>query len=97
MLAIDPVVELCSNELHKPFVFVLNQMPARSSFSESAREYLSTNGAGGKVLKAEIGLRQGFAMAMVRGETAPEIERDGKAGEEIKALWRELKRALAKV
>lgn len=73
MLAIDPVVELCSNELHKPFVFVLNQMPARSSFSESAWEYLSTNGAGGKVLKAEIGLRQGFAMAMVRGETAAKV------------------------
>ena len=89
ILAIDPVVGLC--EVHDtPFVFVLNQVPPRTTFAEDAGKQLRK---AGRVLKEAVGARHGFATAMITGKTAPETERaDGKAREEIDAVWQAIKR-----
>lgn len=93
LLAIDPIVGLC--ELHKrPWVFVLNQVPPRTSFAAEAGELL--RGAG-KVMSVDIGHRNIIAMAMATGRTGPELERgETKARDEIGGVWREVKRLVRK-
>jgi chromosome partitioning protein len=89
LLAIDPIVGLC--ELHKrQWRFVLNQVPARTTFAEDAAKQLKKVG---QVLECEIGTRNAFAMAMAGGRTGPEVDRsDGKSREEMLAVWAHVKR-----
>ena len=93
LTAIDPVVELCA-EHEVPHLFVLNQTTPRSNYTEQAAKLLRKDGS---VYDGEIVSRQSYAIAMVRGLTAPETERgNGQSREEIEALWRSVKRRLAK-
>ena len=93
LLAIDPIVELC--RLHEvAHLFVLNQTTPRSNYTEQAAKLLRKEGV---VFEGEVGSRQNYAIAMVRGLTAPEIERGkGSAREEIETLWKSVKRRLAR-
>jgi chromosome partitioning protein len=92
ILAIDPILELCKDH-RRPSLFVLNQTAARSAYTDQASKLLKSDGA---VYDGEIGSRQNYAIAMVRGQTAPEVEKsDGKSREEIGDLWQAVKRLLA--
>jgi hypothetical protein len=75
----------------KPSVFVINQVPARTSFAEEAAKLLKKDG---RVLPATVGMRNSFAMAMAEGKTG--AEKDAKAREEIAAVWSGLKRLMAR-
>lgn len=86
ILAIDPIVELVE-ECKKPSVFVINQVPARTTYAEDTAKLLKKDG---RVLSAVVGMRNSFAMAMAEGKTGP--EKDAKAREEIAAVWTQLKR-----
>lgn len=93
ILAVDPILELCGTH-ERPSLFVLNQTTPRSAYTEQAAKLLRKDGT---VYDGEIGNRQSYAIAMVRGLTAPETERSsGQAREEIEALWKSIKRRLAK-
>ena len=84
--AIEPVVDLCRTA-RKRFVFVLNAVQPRAPLTRETVDYLSKEAT---VLEIMIAQRPLYAAAMVEGLTAPEVEKDGKAGEEIRALWRVL-------
>jgi chromosome partitioning protein len=93
LLAIDPILDLCK-EHDRQSLFVLNQTAARSAYTEQAATILKKDG---QIHAGEIGARQSFAIAMVRGMTAPEVEKaDGKSRDEIEDLWRAIKRRLGK-
>jgi chromosome partitioning protein len=93
ILAIDPIVE-SSNDEEKPYLFVLNQTTPRSTYTEQAAKLLRKEGT---VYDGEIASRQSYAIAMVRGLTAPEVERsNGSARDEIEALWKVIKRRCPK-
>ena len=84
--AIEPVVELCRSA-KRPFVFVVNATQPRTPLTRETVEYLKLEG---QVLDVMIAQRPVYAAAMINGLTAPEVEKDGKAGEEIRALWKAL-------
>ena len=92
VMAIDPIVELCG-EYDVPLVFVLNQTTPRSGFTEVIAAELRKHGP---ILEAHVLSRQSYAVAMVRGLTAPEIERGDGARDEIAALWKAIKRRVAR-
>ena len=89
LLAIDPIAGLC--DLHnRPWAFVLNQVPPRTTFADDATKHLKKVG---RVAISGVGTRNAFAMAMAGGKTGAEIDRpDGKCREDTAALWREVKR-----
>ena len=92
--AVGTIHELCE-EQKRPFMFVLNQTTARSAFTEQAAKLLRKDGT---VFDGEIVARMSYVMAMVRGLTAPEIDRsNAQSHEEIAALWKAIKRRLPKL
>jgi chromosome partitioning protein len=93
ILAIDPILELCGTH-ECASLFVLNQTTARSAYTEQASKMLRKEGT---VYDGEVGNRQSYAIAMVRGLTAPEVERSqGQSREEIESLWKSIKRRAGK-
>jgi chromosome partitioning protein len=70
----------------KPAAVVINAAPAVGSQPAEAAEAISDT-YGVEVAPVTIGQRVAFARALVTGQTAGEIEPDGKAAAEIAALW----------
>jgi chromosome partitioning protein len=89
---IDPVTEIARN-LKRPYLVVLNDAEPRWKLSQTARQYLDAEGHA--AAKTVICHRQAYVAAPTVGKTGPEVERDGKAGAEIDALWAEVKAHLA--
>jgi chromosome partitioning protein len=85
LLAQDAIIGLVE-EHGRPSVFVLNQVPPRTTYAEDAGKQLKK---AGKVLPVVVGQRNVFAMAMVKGKTAAEVE--AKSREEIAAVWQGIK------
>lgn len=76
-------------------VAVLNACPPPGAYGEpsivrEAREALE--GQGVEVLKGQVSQRAALAHALVSGLTVGEYEPDGKAAEEIAAVWRQVDR-----
>lgn len=69
----------------KPSFVVLNAVPPRSGIGREAAEGLS--GQGAKVAPAMLSQRAAFAHGVIDGRTAQEFEPDGKAAEEVGALY----------
>ena len=93
LMAIDPIVELCTQH-DRASLFVLNQTTARSIHTGQAVKLLSKDGA---VWDGEIGSRQIYSVAMIRGLTAPEIDKSGGATrDEIASLWKAVKRRIGR-
>jgi chromosome partitioning protein len=88
VMAVDPIVELCK-EHDKRFGFLLNAAEPRSRLTETAVKYLEHEG---DVLDQHVNYRQPYIAAMTAGKTGPEVERDGKAREEVDGLWRNVKK-----
>lgn len=72
-----------------PAVLVLSACPPRSPEIAEAREVLE--GYGLPVAPMEITERRAFARAVATGRAVTEFEANGKAAEEIRALWQWLK------
>lgn len=71
-------------DMKKPFAFVMNRLISRTRIGEQAVLLLANHG---KVAGIPIVQRTAFAMAMVDGRTAPEIDNGKQAEEEIESLW----------
>lgn len=72
--------------------FVLSACPFRAPEIEETRAALADHGL--PVLPGEITDRRAFARAITTGRAVTEFEGDGKAAEEIRALWGWIKDAL---
>jgi len=70
----------------KPAAVVINAAPAVGNQASEAAEAVSET-YGVEVCPVVVGQRVAFARALVSGQTAGEIEPDGKAAAEITALW----------
>jgi len=70
----------------KPAYVVLNAVPPRSSIGKEAAEGLATRGA--QVAPQQLTHRAAFAHGVIDGRTAQEFEPQGKAAEEIEALYK---------
>ena len=69
----------------KPSYVVLNAIPPRSGIGREAAEGLTAQGA--RVAPAMLSQRAAFAHGVIDGRTAQEFEPDGKAAEEVEALY----------
>lgn len=69
----------------KPAYVVLNAVPPRSAIGKEAAEGLATGGA--KVAPHQLTHRVAFAHGVIDGRTAQEFEPQGKAAEEVEALY----------
>ena len=81
-----------AQEAGTPFLCVLNDVDPRWSGTTAAREYLEA--AGVPVAKTIVAHRAAFFTAMASGKTGPEVEKNGKAAEEIDNLFSEIKASL---
>jgi chromosome partitioning protein len=70
----------------KPAYVVLNSAPIRSAITEEARQGLEAQGA--KVCPHVLFVRVAYAHSVIDGRTALEFEPDGKAAEEVRALFK---------
>lgn len=70
----------------RPAAVVINAAPAVGNQAVEAAEAIGET-YGVEVCPVVIGQRVAFARALVTGQTAGEIEPDGKAASEITALW----------
>jgi chromosome partitioning protein len=68
----------------KPLLFVINRVKPRARLTADAAVALSQHGA---VAPAFIFDRVDYAAAKIDGQTAPELEPDGRAAAEVAALW----------
>lgn len=69
----------------KPAWVVLNAAPIRSAIVDEARKGLEAQGR--KVAPQTVHVRVAFSHGVIDGRTAQELEPDGKAAEEIEALF----------
>ena len=82
--AIKDTMELCALAKREP-VFVLNAIAPRGQETEEARAVVSA--LGGAVSPVTIGDRKAFRVAFNEGRGAQEIDPNGKAAQEITALF----------
>ena len=92
LAALEPVADLVSFAKTPGYV-VLNAVPSGATvLSEDARSKASEMGF--EICPVELGDRAAFHRSSAKGETAAEIDPDGKAAQEIEALWKWLGKAL---
>ena len=77
-------------QLHRPFLFVVNQATLNANITVQAVASLSHHGP---VAETIIGSRVPYAAAMIDGRTAPELQPRGPAAAEITALWMNVQHA----
>ena len=87
--AVEPVVAL-AKKAGRPFAFVLNRVEPKSKLTEGAEEFLSNDG---RVLATRVSNRESYRAALIDGLSGAE-GRDGKAREEIDALWKAVRKLL---
>ncbi|MBD2841927.1 ParA family partition ATPase [Erythrobacter rubeus] len=92
--ALAPIADLISFA-KKPAYVVLNSVPAGATvLSEEARK--SAKKMGLKMCSVSLGDRAAFHRSSAKGETAAEIDPEGKAAKEIEKLWKWLGKKLAR-
>ena len=92
LAALEPVAELVTFAQTPAFV-VLNAVPSGATvLTREAKE--AANAIGLDLCPVELGDRAAFHRSSAKGETASEIEPEGKAAQEIEALWKWLAKQL---
>ena len=81
--AVGVTIELIDS-IGKPMVFVLNRTKPRVRMTAEAAINLSQHGT---VAPVQVHDRAAYAGAKIDGRTAPELEPDGLAAQEMAALW----------
>src|SRR3954449_2024096 len=76
---------LLSRTANKPSYIVLNAVPPRSNIGREATEGLVERGA--QVAPHQLSQRAAFAHGVIDGRTAQEFEPEGKAADEVRALY----------
>lgn len=87
------VTDFCT-EHKKPAAIVLNQAPPTWATTKQARAFLGKTYPNVPLLGEGINTRQAWRQAVNTGQTGPEVEADGKAGEELEKVWGDLKKAI---
>jgi chromosome partitioning protein len=77
----------------KVTLFLLNQCPPRSQ-SRRIQKCIAALEAAGPLVAPQIGTSQKFLEAAEKGKGVTEIDRKGRAAEEIRSLWFAIKRSL---
>jgi chromosome partitioning protein len=88
LAAVDSAVNIVQ-AAHVPAVFILSACPFRAI--EIAETRVELEAKGFPVAPVSITDRRAFARAITTGKSVTEFEEEGKAAEEIRALWRWLK------
>jgi len=92
LAALEPIADLVSFA-KKPAYVVLNAVPARATIlAEDARQAASEMGL--EICPVEFGDRAAFHRSSANGETASEVEPDGKASQEVDQLWKWLTKVM---
>lgn len=93
--ALEPIADLVSFA-GKPAYVVLNSVPAGATvLTEEARQ--SAKAMGLKLCPVMLGDRAAFHRSSAKGETAGEIDPEGKAAKEIEKLWKWVGKELKKL
>ncbi|WP_394728231.1 ParA family partition ATPase [Altererythrobacter sp. GH1-8] len=93
--ALEPIADLVSFA-NKPAYVVLNSVPAGATLlTEDAKK--SAKAMGLKLCPVSLGDRAAFHRSSAKGETAGEIDPEGKAAKEIEKLWKWVNKQLKKL
>ena len=93
--ALEPIADLVSYA-KKPAFVVLNSVPAGATvLTEEAKKAAKSMGL--KLCPVTLGDRAAFHRSSAKGETAAEIDPDGKAAKEIEKLWKWASKKLKKL
>ena len=93
--ALEPIADLISFA-KKPAFVVLNSVPAGATvLTKDAKE--AAKGMGLKLCPVTLGDRAAFHRSSAKGETAAEIDPDGKAAKEVERLWKWASKKLKKL
>ncbi len=93
--ALEPIADLVSFA-NKPAFVVLNSVPAGATvLTEEAKK--AAKGMGLKLCPVTFGDRAAFHRSSAKGETASEIDPDGKAAKEVEKLWKWVSKNLKKL
>lgn len=91
--ALEPIADLVEFA-KKPAFVVLNGVPAGATvLTKDARKAAKEMGL--KICSVELGDRAAFHRSSAKGETAAELDPDGKAAKEVDKLWKWLRKKLA--
>lgn len=92
LAALEPIGDLVSYA-KKPAYVVLNSVPSGATvLAEEARTTAADMGL--DICPVELGDRAAFHRSSAKGETAAEVDPNGKAAQEIEDLWKWLNKAL---
>ena len=93
--ALEPIADLVSYA-KKPAFVVLNSVPAGATvLTADAKKTAKSMGL--KLCPVTLGDRAAFHRSSAKGETAAEIDPDGKAAKEIEKLWKWASKKLKKL
>lgn len=87
--AVDATVEMC-RQINKPFLFVLNMVPAQGALTQEAATFLAQHGP---VADTAIRQRQAWLAAPADGKSGAEIDKTKACAKEARALWRTIAKA----
>ncbi|MGA7328486.1 MAG: ParA family protein [Rhodomicrobium sp.] len=80
------------NRLNKPYAYVLTFIPSTGGRTEEARDALEEEGH--TVAPGGLGQLVDFADAIAAGTTVQELKPQGRAAEQVRALWKWLEKQL---
>lgn len=92
LAALEPIVDLVALAKTPAFV-VFNAVPAGAKLLTAEAEQVA-NGLGLTVCPVQLGERAAFHRSSAKGETAAEIDAEGKAAKEVEKLWKWLRKQL---
>ena len=94
LAALEPIADLV-NFAQRPAYVVLNSVPSGATvLAENARKTAGDMGL--EMCPVALGDRAAFHRSSAKGETAAEIDPEGKAAQEVEALWSWLSKTLKK-
>lgn len=94
LAALEPIADLVSFA-KKPAFVVLNAVPTGATvLAKDARKAAKAMGL--EICPVELGERADFHRSSAKGETASELAPEGKAAQDIDALWKWVKKTLKK-
>lgn len=79
------------NANKRPFAFVINRAPYNAPEIKDAIAALKTHGP---VAPTIIGDRRSYGRALISGQSVTEYEGEGKAADEVRALWQWIKKEM---
>ncbi len=92
LAALEPIADLVAFA-KKPAFVVLNSVPSGATvLAKEARSAAKEMGL--DICPVELGDRAAFHRSSANGETASEVDPDGKAAKEVEKLWKWLKKQL---